>query len=60
VPSYITPPDTLHFDGPFILISAGPAGPSRVNGGFCNLAGVPSNLYQTTFQTSGNIYNFDR
>jgi hypothetical protein len=59
--------DTLHYDGPFILISAGPDGPTRSNGGFCNFVDpknapnpLPSNLFQSTFQTSGNIYNFDR
>jgi hypothetical protein len=59
-PSYIASPDALHFDGPFILISAGPDGPKRTNGGFCNLAGLNSSQYQSTFQASGNIYNFDR
>jgi len=59
-PSTISNPDTLHFDGPFILISAGPDGPTRTNGGFCNLAGLNSNQFQSTFQASGNIYNFDR
>ena len=61
-PSYIIAPDSLHFDGPFILISAGVDGPTRDNGGFCNLLGVtPDNVhYQQAFQASGNIYNFDR
>jgi type II secretory pathway pseudopilin PulG len=62
-PSYIGPPDTLHFDGPFILISAGPDGQTRTNGGYCNLAAIttPSlTAYQQAFQASGNIYNFDR
>jgi hypothetical protein len=61
IPSSASPADTLHFDGPFILISAGPDGPTRTNGGFCNLATDTSpNQYQSTFQASGNIYNFDR
>jgi hypothetical protein len=62
-PSFIGPPDTLHFHGPFILISAGPDGQTRTNGGYCNLAPIttPSlTAYQQAFQASGNIYNFDR
>jgi prepilin-type N-terminal cleavage/methylation domain-containing protein len=51
--------------GPYILISAGPDGPGRTNGGFCNMAdstGNPilANTWQQAFINSGNIYNFDR
>jgi prepilin-type N-terminal cleavage/methylation domain-containing protein len=53
--------------GPYILISAGPDGPSRANGGYCNMAdptstgsALPANTWQQTFINSGNIYNFDR
>jgi hypothetical protein len=61
----IRTPDKLSYDGPYILISAGPDGPNRTNGGFCNFgdpSGKPilSNLWQQTFQNSGNLYNFDR
>jgi prepilin-type N-terminal cleavage/methylation domain-containing protein len=61
-PSYIIAPDNLHFDGPFILISAGVDGPTRANGGFCNLAPVTQDNvhFQQAMQASGNIYNFDR
>jgi prepilin-type N-terminal cleavage/methylation domain-containing protein len=61
-PSVIASPDTLHFDGPFILISAGPDGQTRTNGGYCNLAPITASptAYQQAFQASGNIYNFDR
>jgi prepilin-type N-terminal cleavage/methylation domain-containing protein len=65
--------ETLHFDGPFILISAGPSGK------FCNLwnnnpnlaldrsgTPVPANqpfpqsMFPAQFKASANIYNFDR
>jgi hypothetical protein len=59
----------LRFDGDYILISAGPDGPFRANGGYCNFAplnslGVPilatSDQFQKLFLASGNIYSFDR
>jgi prepilin-type N-terminal cleavage/methylation domain-containing protein len=63
----IRSPDKLDFDQPFILISAGPDGPNRPNGGFANLVdpttgnilSTPQQLLQA-FQKYGNIYNFDR
>jgi prepilin-type N-terminal cleavage/methylation domain-containing protein len=69
----ISAPQTLRNDGPYILISAGPDGPTRLNGGYCNFAnqstgaltdptsGNPltqSQLLQM-FIASGNVYNFD-
>jgi hypothetical protein len=69
----IAPPETLRNDGPYILISAGPDGPTRLNGGYCNFANqstgaltdptsgnplTPSQLLQM-FIASGNVYNFD-
>jgi prepilin-type N-terminal cleavage/methylation domain-containing protein len=62
----ITGAEKLSYSGPYILISAGPDGPSRANGGYCNMidptAGtpLPANTWQQTFIKSGNIYNFDR
>jgi hypothetical protein len=53
------PGEKLGYDGPFILISAGPNGPELNNGGYCNFAGVASNQLQQTFLSSGNVYNFD-
>jgi hypothetical protein len=59
------PADKLNYSGPYILISAGPDGPYRANGGFCNLLNPTSgqllgqNQWQSTFLSSGNIYNFD-
>jgi hypothetical protein len=55
------------------LISAGPDGPNRANGGYCNFVNpatgkvtdsngnplTPAQLQQM-FTASGNIYNFDR
>jgi prepilin-type N-terminal cleavage/methylation domain-containing protein len=55
----IMPGEKLGYDGPFILISAGPNGPELNNGGYCNFAGVASNQLQQTFLSSGNVYNFD-
>jgi hypothetical protein len=58
--------EKLSYSGPYILISAGPDGPNRNNGGFCNMAdpttgkSLPANTWQKTFIDSGNIYNFDR
>ena len=57
----------LNCDVPYILISAGPDGPERPNGGYCNFA-VPENTgnsflendLQHAFLKSGNIYNFER
>jgi hypothetical protein len=52
--------EKLNWDQPFILISTGPDGPERANGGYCNFAGpVPANQLSTTFTNSGNIFNFD-
>jgi hypothetical protein len=69
----ITGSDKLSYTGPYILISAGPNGPSGsanskggLNlGGFCNLVDSSGNLlsadtWQQIFINSGNIYNFDR
>jgi prepilin-type N-terminal cleavage/methylation domain-containing protein len=57
----------LNFDGPYILISAGPEGPDRPLGGFCNFADwqngdnpLPEKQLQQAFTASGNIYNFER
>ncbi len=36
----IQSPEALRFDGPYILISAGPDGPNRLNGGYCNFANI--------------------
>lgn len=60
-----TASDKLSFTGPYILISAGPGGPDRLNGGYCNMVDssgnlLPPNTSQQTFINSGNIYNFDR
>jgi prepilin-type N-terminal cleavage/methylation domain-containing protein len=61
--------EKLNYDGPYILISAGPDGPERNNGGYCNMVDpnsgsantpLPVNQLQQTFLASGNIYNFDR
>ena len=57
--------EKMNFMGPFILISAGPGGPDRENGGYCNMAdpnGNPlvQNQLQQSFLQSGNIYNFDQ
>jgi prepilin-type N-terminal cleavage/methylation domain-containing protein len=68
----ISAPQALRNDGPYILISAGPDGPTRLNGGYCNFANpstgaltdssgnalTPSELLQM-FIASGNVYNFD-
>ena len=69
----IKSPETLRFDGPYILISAGPDGPNRANGGYCNFVDpatgklidpasgnilTPGQLLQM-FISSGNVYNFD-
>ena len=49
---------------PYILISAGPDGPTRSDGGFCDFSQIPSTsgspTYQNAFKASGNIYNFNR
>jgi type II secretory pathway pseudopilin PulG len=59
--------EKLSYDGPYILISAGPGGPERSNGGFCSMVDpnnydnpLPENKLQQAFIDSGNIYNFDR
>jgi len=59
--------EKLSYDGPYILISAGPGGPERNNGGFCSMVDpnnydnpLPTNQLQQAFIDSGNIYNFDR
>jgi prepilin-type N-terminal cleavage/methylation domain-containing protein len=66
--------EKLNYDGPYILISAGPDGPERNFGGYCNFAdpnngnqSLPANQLQQTFLNGkvpssggGNIYNFDR
>jgi hypothetical protein len=70
----ILPGEKLNYDGPYILISAGPDGPTRANGGYCNFtnlndgtltdpaSGNPLTSAQLLqkFTDSGNIYNFDR
>jgi prepilin-type N-terminal cleavage/methylation domain-containing protein len=69
----IQAPDKLNYDGPYILISAGPDGPERNNGGYCNFINpitgemtdgngnpLTSAQLQQIFIASGNIYNFDR
>jgi prepilin-type N-terminal cleavage/methylation domain-containing protein len=55
----------LRFNGDYILISAGPDGPFRNLGGFCDFqdakaVNIPATEFQKTFDASGNIYNFDR
>lgn len=60
----IKAPDKLNYDGPYILISAGPDGPTRANGGYCSMIDVngnllPANQWQQQMIASGNIYNFD-
>jgi prepilin-type N-terminal cleavage/methylation domain-containing protein len=65
--------DRPSYDGPFILISAGPDGPARANGGFCNFLNTTTGTLtdpsgnnltrselQQAFTNSGNVYNFDR
>lgn len=57
----------LTYDGPYILFSAGPAGPERPNGGYCNFAD-PSNGFKILpikelndeFIKSGNLINLVR
>ncbi len=62
----------LNYDGPYILISAGPNGPDgSINssggpniGGFCNLADgsgnpIPSAQVSKNFVNCNNVYNFD-
>jgi len=69
----ILPGEKLNYDGPYTLISAGPDGPNRANGGYCNFTNLKdgsltdSNGNPLTsaellqmFTASGNIYNFDR
>ena len=57
----ITGSAKLSFSGPYILISAGPDGLGRSNGGYCTMdPTLPANTLQQTFINSGNIYNFDR
>jgi len=71
----IEAPEKLNWDGPFILISAGPDGPERLYGGYCNFANQTTgdmsdpnsgNANVLTpaqllqmFTNSGNIFNFD-
>jgi type II secretory pathway pseudopilin PulG len=59
--------ERLNYDGPYILISAGPDGPERPDGGYCNFADpqngnkpFPKNILEQLFLKSGNIYNFER
>jgi type II secretory pathway pseudopilin PulG len=59
--------ETLKYDGPYILISAGPGGPERPDGGYCNFADPENgnnsfldNGLQQIFLKSGNIYSFER
>jgi prepilin-type N-terminal cleavage/methylation domain-containing protein len=71
----IKAPDKLTYDGPYILISAGPNGPSQGptgnynTGGFCSFVNASTGKIdpsitplqlQQMFAASGNIYNFDR
>jgi prepilin-type N-terminal cleavage/methylation domain-containing protein len=69
----IVAPDRLSGIEPYILISAGPDGPLRANGGYCSFQDpqtgkmidtggsplTPAGFLQK-FKDSGNIYNFDR
>ena len=55
------------FDGAYFLISVGPGGLERPNGGFCNFADpangnnpYPANTLEQVFGASGNIYSFER
>jgi type II secretory pathway pseudopilin PulG len=57
----------MNYDGPYILISAGPDGPERPDGGYCNFADqqngnnpFSANSLQQIFLKSGNIFNFER
>jgi hypothetical protein len=59
----IPAPQTLKYAGPYILVSAGPDGPDRPNGGFCNFADasgkpIANNNLQAIFLQSGNLFNF--
>lgn len=58
--NFIAGGETLRYTGPYILISAGPDGPDRFSGGFCDLSSVPQFQWPKAFQNSGNIYNFER
>jgi prepilin-type N-terminal cleavage/methylation domain-containing protein len=73
VDNALTGSEKLNWDGPFILISAGPDGPNRANGGFFGLVNFQtgsftdsngSPLTPTLLSNEaakwGNIYNFDR
>jgi type II secretory pathway pseudopilin PulG len=56
--NFIGPNETLHYDGPYILISAGQKGI------LCNFITLPPNPTAQqkldAFKASGNIYNFSR
>jgi prepilin-type N-terminal cleavage/methylation domain-containing protein len=52
--------ESLKFDGPFILISAGPSPIDLPDGGFCNMGGLTPEQKAQAFKDSGNIYNFER
>jgi prepilin-type N-terminal cleavage/methylation domain-containing protein len=59
--------ETLHYTGGFVLISAGPdsasagTAPSGLpTSKFCDLSAVSPGNWADAFQTSGNLYNFDR
>jgi type II secretory pathway pseudopilin PulG len=60
--NFVAGSETERFTGPYMLISAGPDGPNRVGGGFCNLRPLwyHPEKWVTAMKESGNIYNFDR
>jgi prepilin-type N-terminal cleavage/methylation domain-containing protein len=73
VDDVLTSPEKLSWDGPFILISAGPDGPNRFHGGFFGVINSKTGLFTDTNDAAltpnvlaneaarwGNIYNFDR
>jgi type II secretory pathway pseudopilin PulG len=56
-----------NYGGPYFLISVGPGGLERPNGGFCNFADptngnnpLPDSDLQKVFDASGNLYSFER
>ena len=55
------------FEGPYFLISVGPGGLERPNGGLCNLADggngnnpIAQSAFENIFSGCGNIYSFER
>jgi type II secretory pathway pseudopilin PulG len=56
-----------NFEGPYFLISVGPGGLERPNGGWCNFAdpangnnSLPDSDLQKAFDASGNLFSFER